>query len=68
MSEVVVAVFSASILLPGEKMAVLQWIGAAAILAAGLVEVLFGYSSFKKSKADRLAADYNNSAWHFTVR
>ena len=49
MSEVVVAIFSASLLLPNEKMAGLQWVGAAAIVAAGLVEVLFGYSNFKKA-------------------
>jgi len=44
MSEVVVAIFSASILLPQETLTTLQWVGAAAIIAAGLVEVLFGYS------------------------
>ncbi len=44
MSEVVVAIVSASILLPEETMRVLQWVGAAAIVAAGLIEVLLGYS------------------------
>lgn len=51
MSEVVVAIMSASLLLPEEKMAAVQWAGAAAIVAAGLVEVLFGYSNSKKEKA-----------------
>ena len=44
MSEVVVAVISAKILLPEEPMLALQWIGATAIVMAGLVEILFGYS------------------------
>lgn len=44
MSEVVVAIISASILLPAENMLLIQWIGAAAIVLAGLVEVAFGYS------------------------
>ena len=44
MSEVVVAVISARILLPEEQMFVLQWIGAFSILIAGLIEVLFGYN------------------------
>jgi len=44
MSEVVVAIFSASILLPDETLNTMQWVGAAAIVAAALVEVLFGYS------------------------
>ena len=45
MSEVVVAVISASILLPDEAMGWVQWIGAIAIIAAGLIEVVFGYTS-----------------------
>jgi len=49
MSEVVVAIVSASILVPEETMAALQWLGAAAILSAGFIEVLFGYSSSEKS-------------------
>jgi drug/metabolite transporter (DMT)-like permease len=44
MSEVAVAVISAKILLPEEQMVVLQWIGALAILLAGVVEVIFGFS------------------------
>ena len=44
MSEVAVAVISAKILLPEEQMVILQWIGASAILLAGLVEIIFGYN------------------------
>ena len=44
MSEVAVAVISAKILLPEEQMVILQWIGALAILLAGLVEIIFGIS------------------------
>lgn len=44
MLEVVVAVVSAAILLPEETFLPLQWVGAAAIVLAGLVEVLFGYA------------------------
>lgn len=43
MSEVIVAIASASILVPEETMTLIQWMGAAAILLAGLVEVVFGY-------------------------
>lgn len=43
MSEVVVAILSASILLPAENMLFIQWIGALAIVLAALVEVIFGY-------------------------
>lgn len=43
MSEVVVAIVSASIFLPEEKLVFVQWIGAASIVAAGLIEVVFGY-------------------------
>ena len=42
MSEVVVAMISAAILLPEEPMLLLQWVGAFAILFAGLIEVPFG--------------------------
>jgi drug/metabolite transporter (DMT)-like permease len=42
MSEVIVAIMSASILVPSEKMIFVQWLGAAAILSAGFIEVLFG--------------------------
>ncbi len=45
MSEVVVAVISASILLPGETMIWIQWLGALAIVLAGLIEVGLGYTS-----------------------
>lgn len=44
MSEVIVAVISASILVPEERMLLIQWVGAIAILLAGLIEVLFGYT------------------------
>ena len=44
MSEVAVAVISAKILLPEEQMVILQWIGALAILLAGIVEIIFGHS------------------------
>ena len=42
MSEVIVAIVSASILVPTEKMIFLQWVGATAIILAGLIEVLYG--------------------------
>ena len=45
MSEVVVAIVSASILLPEERMQLLQWVGAIAIVLAGLVEVILGYGN-----------------------
>lgn len=44
MSEVIVAIISAAILLPNESMLLVQWVGAAAIVAAGLIEVIFGYN------------------------
>jgi drug/metabolite transporter (DMT)-like permease len=44
MSEVVVAIISAAILVPEETMLWIQWVGAAAIVLAGLIEVLFGHS------------------------
>jgi len=44
MSEVIVAIVSARILVPEETMAFLQWVGAGAILFAGVIEVFFGYS------------------------
>jgi drug/metabolite transporter (DMT)-like permease len=43
MSEVIVAVISASILVPEESMLLMQWVGATAIVLAGLIEVLFGH-------------------------
>jgi len=45
MSEVIVAIISASILLPDERMALVQWVGAFAIVAAGLIDVALGDSS-----------------------
>jgi drug/metabolite transporter (DMT)-like permease len=44
MSEVIVAIISASILVPEETMLLMQWVGAIAIILAGLIEVIFGYS------------------------
>ena len=43
MSEVVGAIVSAAILVPEETMLLMQWVGAIAILLAGLIEVLFGH-------------------------
>ena len=43
MSEVVVAVITAAILVPEERMLLIQWVGAIAIVLAGLIEVLFGH-------------------------
>lgn len=40
MSEVLVAVISASILLPGERLAPVQWIGALMIIAASVIELI----------------------------
>lgn len=51
MSEVVVAVFSAAVLLPNEVMQPIQWVGAAAILLAGMVEVGFGYQKGSLQKS-----------------
>ena len=48
MSEVVVAIISATILVPEESMQLMQWVGAVAIILAGLIEVLFGYSKTEK--------------------
>jgi drug/metabolite transporter (DMT)-like permease len=44
MSEVVFAIVSATILVPNEPMQTIQWLGAVAILLAGLIEVSFGTS------------------------
>ena len=44
MSEVVVAIISAAILVPEESMVLIQWVGAVAIISAALIEVVFGYS------------------------
>ena len=43
MSEVIVAIVSASLLLPDEKMDPIHWLGGLAIIFAGLIEVIFGY-------------------------
>lgn len=40
MSEVLVAVLSASLLLPNERMAIIEWVGAVLIISACLIEVL----------------------------
>ena len=53
MSEVVVAVISASILLPDETMGWVQWVGAVAIIAAGLIDVVFGYANSRDISASR---------------
>ncbi len=52
MSEAVVAILSASILLPQETMSALQWLGAALILFAAVVEVGFGA---RRRRAQRVA-------------
>ncbi len=44
MSEVVVAIVSAAILVPEETLLWIQWMGAVAILLAGLIEIWFGYN------------------------
>ena len=49
MSEVVVAILSAAILVPEEKMLLIQWAGAVAIVLAGLIEVFFGYTKTAKT-------------------
>jgi drug/metabolite transporter (DMT)-like permease len=48
MSEVVVAIISAAILIPEESMILMQWVGAIAILFAGLIEVLFGHKKMEE--------------------
>ena len=53
MSEVVVAVISATILLPEERMSLLQWGGAILILAAGIVEFIPSPSRPESQTADR---------------
>ena len=49
MSEVVVAIISAAILIPDETMILMQWVGAIAIVLAGLIEVLFGYHKSRQA-------------------
>ena len=51
MTEAIVAIVSAAILIPKESMLLLQWLGSGAIIMAGLIEVLFGYS---KNKVDSM--------------
>ena len=41
MSEVIVAIVSASLLLPDEKMDTIHWLGGIVIIFAGLIEVFF---------------------------
>ena len=45
MSEVIVAIISASILVPEETMVLIQWIGAIGIVAAAFIEVFYGNES-----------------------
>jgi len=51
MTEAIVAIVSAAILIPEESMLLLQWLGGGVIIMAGLIEVLFGYS---KNKVDSM--------------
>ena len=53
MSEVIVAIISASILVPEETMLLMQWVGAGAIILAGLIEVIFGYSKKREPRSIR---------------
>ena len=53
MSEVVVAIISAAVLVPEETMLLMQWVGAIAIILAGLVEVLFGYKTSAATQTAR---------------
>ena len=43
MSEIVVAMISATILIPNESLFTIQWLGATAIISAGIIEVFFAY-------------------------
>ena len=45
MSEVVVAIISAKLLIPNETMMLIQWFGATLIIFAGFVEIIFGGKS-----------------------
>ena len=45
MSEVIVAIISASILVPEETMVLIQWMGAICIVAAAFIEVFYGNDS-----------------------
>jgi drug/metabolite transporter (DMT)-like permease len=53
MSEVVVAIVSAAILVPDEPMQAIQWLGAVAILLAGLIEVGFGTNQSAAAAQDQ---------------
>lgn len=48
MSEVIVAIITASILLPDETMTIVQWLGAIGIVSAAFVEVIFGHKTSEK--------------------
>ncbi len=50
MSEIIVAVVTASILLPEERMTLIQWLGALTIVTAGFVDILFSKSRGNISK------------------
>ena len=52
MSEVVVAIVSAKFLIPEESMSFYQWLGALAIICAGLLEILIGYVKDESSVRD----------------
>ena len=49
MSEVVVAIISASVLVPEERMFYLQWLGALAIITAGFTELVIAKFNKKSS-------------------
>jgi len=53
MSEVVIAIVSAAILVPDEPMQAIQWLGAVAILLAGLIEVGFGTNQSAAAAQDQ---------------
>ena len=50
MSEIIVAVVTASILLPEERMTLIQWLGALTIVTAGFIDILFSKSRGNISK------------------
>ena len=50
MSEIIVAVVTASILLPEERMTLIQWLGALTIVTAGFIDILFSKSTGNISK------------------
>ena len=51
MSEVIVAIVSAAVLLPEEVLPPVQWLGAVAIIFAGIVEVVFGFNKDRPGNA-----------------